>query len=73
MELLIVTVMHGELLSRAFTAMQMAAEDLEPYQRTGRHGFTMYEHFRPNIPDGKLGWGQAGELQLRKVLDFVPQ
>ncbi len=30
----------------------------------------LYESFRPEVPKGKAGWGQAGMLRLRTVLEL---
>jgi hypothetical protein len=30
-------------------------------------GFALYEKFRPQIPEGKKGWGAKGELDLDLV------
>ena len=32
-----------------------------------RHGFRLYERFRPSVPKGEPGCGAKGELDLRKV------
>lgn len=50
-----VVAQEGELLARVYSAMRAAARRLEPTERSGRVGYSMYECFRPNIPDGKLG------------------
>ena len=42
-----------ELLAKARTPKQLRAE-----------GFDLYEKFRPQIPEGKKGWGVKGELDL---------
>ncbi len=42
-----------ELLAKARTPQQLIAE-----------GFDLYEKFRPDIPEGKKGWGMKGELDL---------
>lgn len=46
--------MHA--LARAHTARQLEAQAYE-----------LYEKFRPEIPEGKKGWGAKGELDLDKV------
>jgi hypothetical protein len=29
--------------------------------------YSLYERFRPEIPDGKKGWGAKGELDLGQI------
>jgi hypothetical protein len=29
--------------------------------------YALYEQFRPKIPEGKKGWGAAGELDLDQI------
>lgn len=47
-------------------AMQALAQSLEP-DVLERRAFGLYEEFRPDIPEGKRGWGAAGELDLDKI------
>lgn len=42
-----------ETLAKAFTPEQLKAE-----------AYSLYEKFRPEIPEGKKGWGVKGELDL---------
>jgi hypothetical protein len=30
-------------------------------------GFRLYEHFRPEVPEGVQGWGAWGELRLERL------
>jgi hypothetical protein len=53
----------GEHLSAAREAMEVLARTLTPTQLEAR-GFALYEKFRPQIPEGKKGWGAKGELDL---------
>jgi hypothetical protein len=47
-------------------AMKTLAESMD--QRTlERKAFDLYEEFRPEVPEGKKGWGAAGELDLEKI------
>jgi hypothetical protein len=48
------------------TAMQALAESMSPDELTKR-AYSLYEQFRPEIPEGKRGWGAAGELDLGKI------
>jgi len=43
--------------------MAVLARSLTPAQLETR-GFSLYEEFRPQIPEGKKGWGAKGELDL---------
>jgi hypothetical protein len=47
-------------------AMQALAESLEP-EDLERRGYDLYETFRPEIPEGKRGWGAAGWLDLDQI------
>lgn len=47
-------------------AMQALAQSLEPAVLEKR-AYTLYEEFRPEIPEGKRGWGAAGELDMDKI------
>ena len=40
-------------LAKAYTPKQLAVE-----------AYGLYEQFRPEIPEGKKGWGVKGELDL---------
>jgi hypothetical protein len=42
-----------ELLAKAFTPQELKTQ-----------AFNLYEKFRPEIPEGKKGWGVKGELDL---------
>jgi hypothetical protein len=47
-------------------AMQELAKSVDP-QTLEKRGFELYEKFRPQIPEGKRGWGAAGELDVEKI------
>lgn len=56
----------GENLDAVRSAMQelagsMSQEDLS------RRAYSLYEKFRPEVPEGTRGWGAAGELDLEKI------
>ena len=53
----------GEDLDDARTAMQKLAKAYTPKQLESK-GYDLYEKFRPEIPEGKKGWGAKGELDL---------
>jgi hypothetical protein len=52
--------------SEALAAMQALARSFEPASLE-RQAYQLYEDFRPAIPEGKRGWGAAGELDLDKL------
>ena len=47
-------------------AMQSLAESMSP-DELSRRAYSLYEQFRPEIPQGKRGWGAIGELDLDKI------
>lgn len=53
----------GEHLPAARAAMEQLAQSLTPAQLEVR-AFSLYEKFRPQVPEGKKGWGAKGELDL---------
>ncbi|HET6845304.1 MAG TPA: hypothetical protein VFH29_00635 [Anaerolineales bacterium] len=56
----------GEHLGETRSAMESLAKSLTPTQLETR-GFALYEKFRPQIPEGKKGWGAKGELDLDAI------
>jgi hypothetical protein len=57
----------------AFESVRRAMEDLarvySPKELAPR-AFSLYEHFRPGIPDGVRGWGAKGELDLDRLREL---
>lgn len=47
-----------------------AAAIPEPQVESTIRAMVLYESFRPEVPKGKAGWGQAGMLRLEKVLEL---
>lgn len=45
-----------EALAKSFTAAQLETS-----------GFSLYEKFRPQVPEGKKGWGAKGDLDLALI------
>ena len=45
-----------EALAKAYSLDQLAAQ-----------AYALYEQFRPGIPEGKKGWGAAGQLDLDHI------
>ena len=56
----------GESLGTARAAMRDLAKAFRPEQlRT--NAFSLYEQFRPAIPEGVRGWGAKGKLDIDRV------
>lgn len=53
----------GDDFDEARAAMQKLAKAYTPKQLEGK-AYGLYEKFRPEIPEGKKGWGAKGELDL---------
>src|SRR3954454_10239715 len=56
----------GDRLDEVRAAMEQLSASLSP-EELNRHGFALYEAFRPAIPAGARGWGAAGELDLDRI------
>lgn len=56
----------GDELDEARGAMEKLAKAYTPKQLEAE-AYSLYEKFRPKIPEGTKGWGAKGEL----VLDFI--
>jgi hypothetical protein len=61
----------GAGMDEARAAMGALAASLPP-EELSRVGFRLYEHFRPEIPDGAIGWGAKGELRLDRIASAGP-
>ncbi len=53
----------GEDFDEARAVMQKLAKAYTPKQLESK-AYDLYEKFRPEIPEGKKGWGAKGELDL---------
>ncbi|HMB22986.1 MAG TPA: hypothetical protein VKP08_09165, partial [Anaerolineales bacterium] len=53
----------GDDFDEARAAMQKLAKAYTPKQLESK-AYDLYEKFRPEIPEGKKGWGAKGELDL---------
>jgi hypothetical protein len=53
----------GDDLDEVRSAMRRLAKSLQPKELAER-GFSLYERFRPTIPEGVKGWGAKGSLDL---------
>jgi hypothetical protein len=53
----------GKELANVRAAMEDLAKAYPPDQLAAQ-AYSLYEQFRPHVPEGKKGWGAAGELDL---------
>ena len=60
----------GEDYAEARSAMEKLAKAYTPKQLESK-AFELYEKFRPEIPEGKKGWGAKGELDLDYILTLA--
>lgn len=56
----------GDDLDEATTAMERLAKAFKPKQLESE-AYSLYERFRPKIPEGTKGWGAKGELDLEFI------
>ena len=56
----------GDSLGTARSAMRDLAKALQPEQLT-ENAFRLYEQFRPAIPEGVIGWGAKGTLDIDRI------
>ena len=56
----------GESLGTARTAMRDLAKAFRPEQLS-KNAFSLYEEFRPAIPEGVKGWGAKGNLDIDRI------
>jgi hypothetical protein len=56
----------GESLPDVQAALEALAQTYPP-QELEQQAYKLYEQFRPAIPEGTLGWGAAGELDLQRI------
>lgn len=60
----------GDDLNDARTAMEKLAKAFTSKQLESK-AYSLYEKFRPAIPEGAKGWGVKGELDLDYILSLV--
>jgi|SRR5687767_4778718 len=60
----------GEDLNDARAAMEKLAKAYTPKQLESK-AYDLYEKFRPEIPEGKKGWGAKGELDLDYITSLA--
>ncbi len=56
----------GDDLDEARSAMEKLARSHTP-KRLETEAYSLYEKFRPKIPEGTKGWGAKGELDLEYI------
>ena len=56
----------GQDLDDVQAAMVKLAKAYKPDELAAR-AYSLYEHFRPTIPEGTQGWGAKGELDLDAI------
>lgn len=56
----------GEALDDTRAAMKVLARSRSP-AALAEEAFALYASFRPSIPSGKMGWGAAGWLDLKRI------
>lgn len=60
----------GTALASVIKSMAALAKTFEPNELAGK-AFSLYEHFRPEIPSGVRGWGLKGKLDLNFIRSLV--
>jgi hypothetical protein len=56
----------GQTLEQVRAALEELASSYPP-EDLARQAYRLYEQFRPNVPEGKKGWGAFGELDLEQI------
>jgi hypothetical protein len=56
----------GDRLAEVRAEMEALAASFPP-EELNRVGFRLYEHFRPDVPEGTQGWGAKGLLQIDRI------
>jgi hypothetical protein len=62
----------GDDLPAVRAELRKLARSLSPPKLAGR-AYLLYERFRPEVPDGKAGWGAKGVLDLDRVADLAAE
>jgi len=60
----------GERLPEVRVAMETLAQSQGP-EALVNEAFRLYEAFRPEIPEGKAGWGAKGKLSLQRIRELA--
>jgi hypothetical protein len=56
----------GDDLKVVRAALERLARSYSPAE-LGRAAYSLYERFRPDVPEGTRGWGARGELDLERI------
>jgi hypothetical protein len=62
----------GEDLKVVWLVMKKLAQAYRP-KELARNAYHLYERFRPEVPEGKKGWGAKGELDLGLLKQLAKQ
>jgi hypothetical protein len=62
----------GAELADVQAAMEALAKAYPPDQLAA-HAYALYEQFRPDVPEGKKGWGAAGPLDLDAIRSLAEE
>jgi len=62
----------GESLETARAAMRDLTKAFRPEQLS-KNAFSLYERFRPAIPEGVTGWGAKGTLDIDRVRSLASE
>jgi hypothetical protein len=62
----------GESLGSARAAMRDLAKAI-PREQLLKSGFSLYEKFRPAIPEGVKGWGAKGNLDIERFRSLASE
>jgi hypothetical protein len=60
----------GKALDEARTAMTQLARSMNRGELAAR-AYSLYEEFRPSVPDGVRGWGAKGRLDLSLIHELA--
>ncbi len=63
-------VKFGDAFETVHRALRELAHAYAPKDLAAK-AFSLYEHFRPGIPEGVRGWGAKGELNLDRIRDLA--
>ena len=62
----------GESLGTARAAMRDLAKAFRP-ELLSNNAFSLYERFRPAVPEGVTGWGAKGRLDLDRIRSLASE
>ena len=60
----------GAELDEVRTSLEALAQAYAP-QELERRAYALYQQFRPDVPEGKTGWGAAGDLNLERIRELA--